>query len=147
MFTVLTTNQKGAIAETAIAHEAIKLGIGVFRPLSDMRYDLVFDVGDELLRVQCKWAPLEGDVVILRLYSARRTASGVRRSFYGSEEIDAFAFYCPATDRCYFVAMDEIPGRRQLRLRVNSTRNNQENRIRWARDYEFAAKLSALPGP
>jgi hypothetical protein len=27
---VLTTNQKGAIAETAIAHEAIKLGIGVY---------------------------------------------------------------------------------------------------------------------
>jgi hypothetical protein len=28
---MLTTNQKGAAAETAIAHEAIKLGIGVYR--------------------------------------------------------------------------------------------------------------------
>jgi hypothetical protein len=31
---MLTTNQKGAIAETAIAHEAVKLGIGVYRPLA-----------------------------------------------------------------------------------------------------------------
>jgi hypothetical protein len=58
-----------------------------------------------------------------------------------------FAFYCPATDRCYFVAMAEIPGRRQLRLRVNSTRNNQASGIRWAKDYEFAAKLIPVLGP
>jgi PD-(D/E)XK nuclease superfamily protein len=49
---VLTTTQKGAIAEMAIAHEAIKLGIGVSKPLWDLRYDLVFDTGDERIRVQ-----------------------------------------------------------------------------------------------
>jgi hypothetical protein len=32
---VLTTNQKGAIAETAIAAAAVRLGIGVWRPLVD----------------------------------------------------------------------------------------------------------------
>jgi len=51
---MLTTNQKGAVAETAIAHEAIKLGIGVYRPLCDERYDLIFDLGPTLVRVQCK---------------------------------------------------------------------------------------------
>jgi hypothetical protein len=30
---VLTTDQKGAIAESAIVHAAIKLGVGVYRPL------------------------------------------------------------------------------------------------------------------
>jgi hypothetical protein len=39
----MTTDQKGAIAEACIAAEAIKLGIGVFRPLADERYDLIFD--------------------------------------------------------------------------------------------------------
>ncbi len=42
----LTTNQKGLIAETAIMHEAAKLGIGVARPLDDERYDLILDLGD-----------------------------------------------------------------------------------------------------
>jgi hypothetical protein len=32
---VLTTDQKGAIAETAIAHEAAKLGIGVLKPINE----------------------------------------------------------------------------------------------------------------
>jgi hypothetical protein len=48
---MLTTDQKGAIAETAIALAAIKLGIGVSRPLGDERYDLIFDVGERLLPV------------------------------------------------------------------------------------------------
>ena len=50
----LTTNQKGAIAEEAIAAEAVKLGITVCRPNLDARYDLIFDLGSRLLRVQCK---------------------------------------------------------------------------------------------
>ena len=54
-----STDQKGAIAESAIVHAAIKLGIGVFRPLSDgERYDLILDLGSKLVRVQCKWASL-----------------------------------------------------------------------------------------
>ena len=48
---MLTTNQKGALAETAIAHEAIKLGIGVYRPLGDERCDLIFDLRPRLMRV------------------------------------------------------------------------------------------------
>jgi hypothetical protein len=48
----LTTNQKGAIAEAAVALAAIKAGIVVARPLSEgRRYDLIFDTGDRLLRV------------------------------------------------------------------------------------------------
>jgi hypothetical protein len=68
----LTTDQKGAIAETAIVHAAVKLGIAVFKPVVDgERYDLIFDLRDDLVRVQCKWAPLRGDVIAVRCYSSR----------------------------------------------------------------------------
>ena len=60
---VLTTDQKGAIAEQAIAFEAMRLGLGVFVPLGDERYDLILDLRPHLLRVQCKWAVRTGDVV------------------------------------------------------------------------------------
>jgi hypothetical protein len=56
---VLTTDQKGAIAEAPIALAAIELGIGVSRPLGDERYDLIFDLRARFLRVQCKWASRE----------------------------------------------------------------------------------------
>ena len=75
---MLTTDQKGVVAEMAIAHAALELGVGVSRPLGDQRYDLIFDFGAKLLRVQCKWASRHGDVVIVRCYSARRNADGAR---------------------------------------------------------------------
>ena len=104
----LSTDQKGAIAESAIVHAATKLGIGVYVPFSDgERYDLIFDLGRRLVRVQCKWAPRQGDVVIVRAYSCRRTADGLRRRGYGAEEIDAIAAYCPELDRCYYLPGSE----------------------------------------
>ena len=53
----MTPNQKGAIAEAAIAWQATKLGFGVLKPLAEgERYYLVLDLRPRLLRVQCKWA-------------------------------------------------------------------------------------------
>lgn len=64
---MLSTDQKGAIAESAIVHAAIELGIGVLEPLTDgHRYDLVIDLGRRLGRVQCKWAVFAGDVITVR---------------------------------------------------------------------------------
>jgi hypothetical protein len=143
---MLTTNQKGFIAETAVALEAAKLGIGVYRPLSDERYDLIFDVRPRLLRVQCKWASRYDDVIVVRLYSARRTREGLRRTFYSREEIDAFAAYCDDTKTCYFFDLDDV-GQNEMRMRLGPTRNNQARGIRWAKDFEFAARLSQFLGP
>ena len=142
---MLTTNQKGAIAEAAIAAEAIRLGIGVYRSLADERYDLVFDLRPRLVRVQCKWATRYGDIIIVRLYSARRTATGLTRRLYSAEEIDAFAAYCEG--HCYFFELDDIAARSQLMLRLEETKNRQRAGINWAREYEFEAKLGALRGP
>jgi hypothetical protein len=98
---MLTTDQKGAIAESAIVHAAVKLGIGVYLPFAEgERYDLILDLGGRLQRVQCKWAPLYRDVVVVRAYSTRRTAHGLRRRTYSATEIDGLAAYCPDLDRC-----------------------------------------------
>ena len=139
---MLTTDQKGNIAETAIVAAAVKLGIDVYRPVGEGgRYDMIFEIADRLWRVQCKWAPRQGDVVILRCYSSRRNRDGLLRRKYVLGEFDAFAAYCPANDCCYFMPYDLFAGRTQVHLRLGRCRNNQHRRIHWARDYEFAAKL------
>jgi hypothetical protein len=143
---VLTTNQKGAIAEAAVALEAARLGIGVYRPIGDERCDLIFDIGSRLLRVQCKWARRYDDVVVVRLYSARRARDGLRRTFYSEEEIDAFAAYCDDTASCYFFELADL-AQNEMRLRLGPTRNNQAKGVRWAKDYDFAARLKVLLGP
>ena len=39
---MLSTNQKGCIAETAIIHQSTKLGVGVLKAINDgSRYDLI----------------------------------------------------------------------------------------------------------
>ena len=142
----LTTNQKGMVAETAIIHEAVKLGIIVSRPLDDARYDLILDLRTGLMRIQCKWTPKIGDVIVVRSYSNRRAREGFRRRVYTSDEVDAVAGYCPETGRCYLLPAAVFSGTTQIYLRLEPSRNNQSVGIRWAKDYEFAATLSTL-GP
>ena len=139
---MLTTDQKGAIAETAIAHAAIKLGIDVYRPLFEGgRYDLIFDLGGVLTRVQCKWACRRRDVLIVPCYSSRRAREGLRRRLYTADEIDAIAAYDPVTGRCYFLSIARFGGRTAIQMRLAPSRNNQRKGINWAESYEFAATL------
>lgn len=143
----MTTNQKGSVAEVAIAAEAMKLGIGVWLPLSDHeRYDLILAVGDRLVRTQCKYATRRGDVVVVPFRTARRAAEGIRRTLYTEAEIDAFAAYCPDIERCYFLPISDLAGMPSIALRLTAARNNQRARINWAKDYELAAKL-IVSGP
>jgi PD-(D/E)XK endonuclease len=132
---VFTTDQKGAIAELAIARAAAELGIGVWAAYTVERYDLLFDLRPELVRVQCKWAAKQGDVLVVRCCSHRRNRDGLLRRIYSREEIDAFAAYLP---------IDEFEGRRAVALRLVPSKNNQKERINWAKDYEFAATLGPL---
>jgi PD-(D/E)XK endonuclease len=139
---VLTTDEKGSIAELAIASAAAKLHVGVFKPLTDgERYDLIFDLRPSLVRVQCKWATRNGDVVGVRAYSCRRTAEGLVRRGYSADEIDAIAAYCLELDTCYFIPFGVIGNQRVIQLRLRPTRNNQRRRIRWAEEFDFAATL------
>ena len=145
---MLTTDQKGAIAEAAIASHATQLGVGVYRPMFEGgRYDLILEAGSTLLRVQCKWAPKRGDVVIVRCYSCRRAREGLRKRCYSAAEVDVIAAYCQELDRCFLVAADCFPGRSVLQLRLAPSRNNQKAGINWADEFDFDARLRALLGP
>ena len=143
---MLTTDQKGNIAETAITAAAVKLGVEVYRPIGEgQRYDLIFDVQSRLLRIQCKWSTRYDDILIVRCYSTRRIAGGkIVSRRYTEAEIDAVAIYCEELDRCYLLPLELWSGRRQIHLRLAPARNNQLLRINWAKDFEFAATLRPL---
>ena len=146
---MLSSDQKGAVAESAIVHAAVKLGIGVSKPLTDgERYDLIFDLGSRLVRVQCKWANQRGEVILVRCYSSRRGRERLMRRPYTSDEVDAIAAYCADLDRCYFLPSSIIDSRAEVSLRLGSTRNGQRLRIRWADEFEFTRlDWGRLTGP
>ena len=138
----MTRSQKGAAAEAEIAAAAIRLRLQVLRPLGEgWRYDLVIDIGDKLLRVQCKWASRNGDVLNARCVTNRHTPHGYVRTKYTAAQIDALGVYAPDTDRCYLIPVSEVAGRTMLSLRVEPMRNNQAQLIRWAKDYEMEHAL------
>ena len=144
----LTTNQKGAIAETAIAHAAVKAGIGVLQPLADERYDLVFDFGSRFVRVQCKWAVRLGDVVAVRCRTCRRARHGLVHRGYTADEIDAIAAYCADIDRCFYLSLGACRGQAYVHLRLAPTRNHQRLGVNWADDFDFERlHWESLVGP
>jgi hypothetical protein len=135
-----STNHKGAVAEAKIAAAAVELGVPVLKPLSEHgRYDLLFDVNRRFIRVQCKWAAVRGDVVVLRFESSRRGPDGFIRAPYIADEVDAVAAYCPDTEKCYFVPLSEVGPRRALQLRLAPPKNGQRASIHLAADYELGA--------
>ncbi|HEY7730109.1 MAG TPA: group I intron-associated PD-(D/E)XK endonuclease [Gaiellaceae bacterium] len=146
---MLTTDQKGAAAEAAIAATAVKLGVDVYLPMFDSgaRYDLIFELDGRLLRVQCKWARRVGDVVLVRCYSCRRASEGMRVRRYTRDEVDLIAAYCPDVDSCFALEPELFVGRRVVHLRLAPSRNQQRAGINWAAEYELGAKLEALLGP
>jgi PD-(D/E)XK endonuclease len=136
----LTPTQKGNVAEAAITLAAVKLGIGVLKPVQEgLRYDLMFDFHPTLARVQCKWARREGDVLIVNLTSSRTTPNGYVKTYYRADEVDAVAAYSPDLDRCFYIPIDLIAEQRAIQLRLTPARNGQWAAIRWAEKYDLGA--------
>jgi prevent-host-death family protein len=133
-------NRKGNVAELAIAKEAAALGLSVLKPLTEHeRYDLAFDLGLRIVRVQCKWASHNGDVVRIHVGRSRTSRGGYIRSTYRKDEIDALAAYCQELDRCYLLPVEMVAGRHVVHLRTSAARNNQRASVNFAADYELGA--------
>jgi hypothetical protein len=102
---------------------------------------MIFVLGDDLARIQCKWAALHDEVVVIRCYSCRRVRVGHRKRRYTSAEVDAIAAYSIDLDRCFYLPIDEVGDRHDVRLRLAPARNNQRRMVTWAEDYDFDARL------
>jgi hypothetical protein len=50
-------------------------------------------------------------------------------------------------ERCYFLPYELFRNRVGVALRIKPCKNNQNLKINWAADFEFAATLSRLKGP
>jgi prevent-host-death family protein len=143
----MTSNRKGAIAELKIAAAATELGIPVLRPMTEHeRYDLAFEVGGRILRVQCKWASLDAarGTIRVNLQGSWLSPNGYVRRSYSEQEIDLVAVYCGDLDRCYLLPCALAANRRAIFLRVAPPRNGQRACINLACDFEFTGAVAQL---
>jgi prevent-host-death family protein len=143
---VLTSNDKGNVAEMAIALEATKLGIEVLKPVAEHgRYDLAFDLGHRIFRVQCKSARRDGDVIRVSLVSSWHTPGGYVRNRYGADEIDLVAAHCHERGTNYLFPFDLVAeGKSSIQLRLSPPKNCQRAAIHYAAEYELAGAVAQL---
>jgi hypothetical protein len=120
----------------------------LFSSIRVMRYDIVIeDAQGRLFKVQCKTGQLSHGSVFFRPVSLRaaKEETGWRRITATYEgDVDYFAVYCPDNGKVYLIPIEDVTTKAACYLRVDPPRNNQNRRIRWAKDYEV---VPALPPP
>jgi len=130
----------GDRTEAIIVAGLLARGYRVLRPLSsNERYDLVLDLGDRFLRIQCKTGRLRKGVVTFSTRSCRSDAKRTYVRSYSTKEADIFLVHCPETDRIYAVPVGDSGVLTTASLRVDAPANNQLKGIRWAVDHELPA--------
>jgi hypothetical protein len=140
-----TPNHLGCVAETAIALEAMRLGVEVYKPMSEhARADLVFGVGDGIYRVQCKSARRQGDTVVVRFVSTWLSNDGYVRRRYSSAEIDFFAAHCHELDQNFLIPIALVDGHSGITLRLAPARNAQRASLHFASDFALSGAVAQL---
>jgi prevent-host-death family protein len=145
---VLSNDWKGAIAEAKIAAAALELGIPVLRPVAEhARYDLGFELGGWILRVQCKWGAVDAHGALIKVRiggSWLSPTAGYVRSTYRPDEIDLVAIYCGDLDRWYLLPLGLVAGRSAIQLRLTPPKNGQRACNNLAEDFELPGAVAQL---
>lgn len=133
------TKATGDLAEAMVVAALLDRGYIVSIPFGENhRYDLIADDGERLLRIQVKSGRLRNGVINYACSSShyhRRSGSTASRPYFG--QIEFLAVYCPGTGKVYLVPESELVATR-AHLRVAPCLNQQNQRIRWAAEYELA---------
>jgi hypothetical protein len=134
-----TPRRPGDITEAIVLAEFLKAGFPVLVPFGDnRRYDLVVEVRERFLRVQCKTASLTTDRCGGAGCIRFKARSGVRESRPYRGQADLFGAYSPETGQVYVIEVDEVP-ETDVWLRLTPARNNNQYGIRLAEDHTLAA--------
>ena len=143
------TNRRGVSTHLAVAQRLVQKGYEVLQPFdTSLPYDLAFvswssngwfrSAHPVVKRVQCKTAHIarnDGGVIVFNGYINGGKSGESRHGYWG--EAEYFGVYCADTGKVYLVPVMEFPDGREIRLRIKNSKNNQEARVHWAKDYEI----------
>lgn len=133
-------SSRGNLSESKVLTKYIEAGFVVSVPFGGCApYDLIVDTGTRLLKVQVKTGRLRNGCVIFPMQRFSGHQSGRR---YDPMEFDVFVVYCPDNETIYAIEFDK--SRSEGRLRCIETRNRQQQKIRWAREFEFSRHVEKL---
>jgi PD-(D/E)XK endonuclease len=130
----MASSGSGNEGEAMVLAALVGRGFRVLVPFGEGHpYDLVVDLdGMSFLRVQCKTSRPQGGCLVFNPHTTDHGRG--RQSYLG--RADVFGVYFPPGEAVYLVpirAVTHFSGR----LRLESTRNNQRRKIRFAANFEI----------
>jgi len=138
----ISSKEKAAIGELAVASDLLKRGFHVLIPFGDYSaYDLVIErslaEGSSFERVQVKYTKSDGDVIKIKARSHSVVKGNVTTTrLYDPTVAEWVAAYDATTDACYYIPTTELVSfiSGEIHLRLSSPKNGKKS-VRWADEY------------
>lgn len=97
---------------------------------------------NDLCKLSVKYRKVKDDIISVALKSIWSDKHGVHIKKHDKQTYDAIAIYCPDTNECYYIRIDEV--KQSFCLRTNVSPYNMD-RIRYAKDYKDPNRLFSKP--
>jgi hypothetical protein len=143
------TKDKGDLGVAKTISHLLEHGIRCCLPLSEhLPFDLIAVMPDftTLRRVQVKYRKIaRRGCIELNFRSNYYDSNGIYSKPVNRDEIDCYAIYSPETSAIYYLNVDEIPQDMvAVTLRIEPTKNGQEKRVWWAKDFANPSRIASL---
>ena len=134
---MLDTKIKGELTELKCQLYCLEKGYIISKPIVDnARYDLVLDYNGKFYRIQIKtsrWMSEEKEGLIFNCKSQHSISGGNKIMKYTPEEID---FFMTEFENKFYLVPCKT-SKNEMRLRFKPTKNGQDHKAYFAKDYEF----------
>lgn len=141
----MNSKAKGQLSEARALYEFQKYHIPVCLPWGDNeRYDMIAEFDGKFNRIQVKTSNEEenGAVCCWARSSTNHTTNKHLSSYEG--EVDYFVFVNQTHNLIALVPIEELEGKKSIRLRLTPPANGQTKGIRYFSDYSFDKKFNVI---
>jgi len=119
----MNTSQQGTLGETKVMYELAKLGLPIFREISNTsKTDIITIVNNKCIKIQSKLtdSDVNGSIQITLL-------SRTSKELYTRNDFDILAAYIPFLDKTVYLNWNDIGDRESITLRYQLNENKQKN--------------------
>lgn len=141
----MNSKVKGQLSEARALYEFQKYHIPVCLPWGDNeRYDMIAEFDGKFNRIQVKTSNEEenGAICCWARSSTNHTTNKRLSSYEG--EVDYFVFVNQTYDLIALVPIEDLEGKKSIRLRLTPPANGQTKGIRYFEDYSFDKKFNII---
>jgi len=134
----MNSDSKGRYAELRVELRAAELGFIVSRPQTQARYDLILDDGEQLYRVQVKYAATKSTHASgsFPVFLQKKKGNEPYRR-YKKSEVDLVIAYLPAVDSLVKLGPKLFDKKTAVTIRTEAPRNGQKRGVIFLEDVRW----------